>query len=439
MLCWIHQNDVSKLIVLTLIIFFFFYPFFFQVVLQTLFRLSNATKPLFPATVGVTLDDRNISYVHREKSFLFGIAPPASRVLVLCFNLNVYLIDSKLHVFHATKYFPKHFASEQTNLTLLDGELSEDAEGNLRLLVLDVIACHGMTVRSLVLHRRLDIFSKLFSKMITAFPEGYPALQVEQQQQQQQEKKEEEKKEEEKKEEEKKEEEKKEDLSNNNNDNNNNNNNNNNKNNVSKDSSLISVFIQRYFPVSRLSECLSSVKKVGWEGIVRFVSSEEQYKLGFNKNMFVWRPLWCIFVDFKLQRVDIDVSQMKGHEDKTFYQLQKEDTKGALVVHDWVFDQQNSFEKRDITNGCICECRWNPTGKTVVPPHGKEKAIQEFKGGWEIYRVRRDRVTPNPAWIVLKLVGEIERNMSEHVLLQGFGQTKRNRDRKKKKKKAQRK
>jgi hypothetical protein len=147
---------------------------------------------------------------------------------------------------------------------------------------------------------------------------------------------------------------------------------------------------------------------------VRFIPWDQHYKLGLNKRMYCWRPLHCIFVDFAVR-----VDKKSETKERSNFQLLKTDESSRLIIHDWIANI-DKLQKGAVWDGCVCECFWNPQGKTFVPAEGK---VVEYKGAWELHRIRTDRLDPNPQWIVTKLTEEIERNLTLADVLRYFGQS----------------
>ncbi len=338
------------------------------VVLQSLFQLASAKQLLFPATLpGTKVTTATLQELLPElPSYVFSIVPGrARRVLLLCINFNVYLVTPRLYVTNVTRFFPAHFASELTNLSLLDGELV----GSHRFIVSDALAIRGASCRPLKLARRLELCQKAFGPHLTSLPSWYPASE-------------------------------------------------------SESFALlgsgggkgggagggagggerVEVVLQRYFEVSQFGAAMGRVQQEAeWSGCVKFVPREEHYKLGLNKMVFMWRPIDCIFVDFAVRRLE----PSKDAPHRSDFQLLKEDSKGQLLLHDYVSDVDKHWP---VWDGCVAECFWDPAGKTFVV--GADGQSFEYRGGWQVVRLRYDRLESNPSWIVAKLIAEIDNTVS---------------------------
>ncbi len=359
-------------------------------VLQSLFTLSHATKPLFPAAVGYRFQSSLAPDLLKDAGeYVFGVFPRESRrCMVLCLNWNVYVVDSKLFVWNATKHFPPHFASEISNFSLIDADMMtlEDGEENkvtVLLNVCDCVALGGPSCRPLILEQRLDAFQKMFQKFLSPMPEWYPkgdgpfaerATETP--------------------------------VSNEHNNHNHLN--------------VVRIGVCRYYSLSRLNEVLSVVQaQKQWNGVVRFVPSKDHYKLGLNKRVFVWRPLHCIGVDFQLRKH----APQDDSDNRTYYQLLKRDDSGKEVLHDWLCDPDGSLTRTmKLEDECVCECIWNPEARTFIPAQKDKKTPSEYKGGWEVLRVRDDKALANTVWIVSKLIEEIDQHPTQEELMVAFGQ-----------------
>ena len=331
-------------------------------VLQSLFLLANAKQQLCPATLPGTRATESAlrELLPMQQNYVFTVVPGvARRTLLLCVNLNCYLISTRLFVTNVTRFFPPHFASEQTNLSLLDGELIDSR----RFLVTDAIAVRGTSCRPLNLAARLEMFARAFGPHLTPLPSWYPASEA--------------------------------------------------------DKSLaflesvrspaegeerVAVALQRYFEVSQFAAVTQSVQPhAEWNGSVKFLAKEERYKLGLNKNVLLWRPVSCVFVDFVLRRMKPSADAPQRSD----FQLLKEDAQGQMLLHDYISDVDKQWP---VWDGCVAECFWNPEGTTfVVDQRGKSV---EYRGGWQVSRLRYDRLDSNPHWIVARLVAEIDGALS---------------------------